>query len=121
MKIISIIISSIIYSLIIGYFSYYVASMRHDVRKMMKLMQNTQAILLGMKIRDDLKLIEEMKRDLRICVENEEFEDAEKLKSLIRTHADNLTEQIELYNKTFGDIANINIEIIKKNGNTEKN
>ena len=70
------------------------------------------ALQVAMKIRSDIDMLDTMRRKLNRCLKNEDFEAAEKLKSLIAKHMESMVSQIQSFKEDFGDIADIDIEII---------
>ena len=87
--------------------------LRRDFGKQKALMMHMNATLFGIKIRQDIDTMQEMKAHMQHCVDEEDFENAEKLKKLIVKQAKSIENQLEMFRKVYGDICDINVEVIK--------
>ena len=92
---------------------YFLSTMRRDMRRFKSLMIQMNAMLFGLKIKQDLEGLNNLQHHLQQCVDSEDFENAKKLKKVIEEQTEHLTEQLSMFKKMYGDICDINVDIVK--------
>lgn len=75
---------------------------QRDIATLKQIITRCDRLLLGIKIRGDIDMITDIKKEIRKCIDNEDFETAKKLSDLLKTHSDNIAREIEMLNKTYG-------------------
>lgn len=108
------IISSLLMSAFVGASSCFLYKVYRSIRLQHILLRHQTALLTGIKIRQDIDMLETIQRELNYCVEKEEFERAEYLKKLYEKQIHEVSKQIKTFNDEFGDVTNINLETIRR-------
>ena len=98
----------------VGYSFIRLRKLGDTIHTMSSLQRQMVALLMGMKLRSDMETADDMKRTLNRMIKNEDFEGAERMKEIIVKHTDSMLKLISAFKENFGDIADIDIEIIKK-------
>lgn len=80
-----------------------------DIKDMKHTLAVTASLTMGMHVKSSIAELNDMKRTLRHLIEDERFEEAEKLQDLIVKAEKNAKETIEKMNSVFGDIAEIHV------------
>lgn len=93
---------------------YFLSVMRRDIRRIRSMMIHMNATVFGIKIRQDINSLQEMQQHLKQCADEEDYENAEKLKNLIHNQVESIENQVELFRNAFGEFCDIKLEIIKK-------
>jgi uncharacterized membrane protein len=83
--------------------------MQKDVKDMKHTLAVTGTLVMSMHVKSSIVELNDMKRTLRHLIEDEQFEEAEKLQNLIVKAEKNAMETIEKMNSAFGDIAEIHV------------
>lgn len=105
--------------LMCGFVAQLALSLRSDLRKVKTMILHSNSVLFAMKIRSDIEILDKMKRDMKECVDRDDFEQAAELSDLVKTHAENVSKEIIEFKETFGDI--VDVEIIKQPKKNENN
>lgn len=92
---------------------YFLSTMRRDIRRSKSMMVRMNAMIFGLKIKQDLEGLNKLQTRLLGCVQNEDFENAKRLKKVIEEQTENLTEQLAMFKEMYGDICDINIDLAK--------
>lgn len=82
----------------------------------------TLMLTMENRLNNTVNMLNDMKRHLRILVEEEQYDDAAQLRAAIKSQEQILHRLIEQMRKDFGDNMNIELHIVgKKNDNENKN
>ena len=84
-----------------------------DIRDIQKITARTAFLLMAMKLKSDQDQLNEMKRVLEMLIEEEHFEDAERMKKAIQEQAETVRRQVDMFKEHFGDVAELNITNVK--------
>ena len=88
--------------------------LQKDIKDMKHTLAVNTALTMAMHVKSSIVELNEMKRTLRHLIEDERFEEAEKLQDLIVKTEKNAKETIEQMNSAFGDIAEIHLTNINQ-------
>ena len=83
--------------------------LQDNIRELKSNVHWIAGLVLGMNLRSDFEQIDNMKRYLQKCVEEDNFEDAQKLKDLIEMAQNQVEKSIKTLDEEFGNFMDLKI------------
>jgi len=91
----------------------WMSQISRDIDFLKKGTVHNTSILEALKIDNRMEHITKMKEMQRECVRRENYEEAQRLKGMIAEMIQSVEKEVEHFNETFGDIAELKINIFK--------
>lgn len=85
-----------------------------DVKNEAHALVSLSVLMNGMKIRQDLAELDNLRQNMREAIEHEDFEAAKKLGKLVDQQRGIVEDELNSFNKRYGDIAEISVTRVKK-------